>query len=277
MSTSHKVWDKAKELEWLSEKPHIDIHKWIRKLGSPQGNPTKQEQTIAGNITWSIWKSRNNVAFREEKFNINKVLFRARSSSKEWEFRNKLTPEEQCTNHTPSRKDKTILVRWKTPPLGCIKINFDGSVRGNQATSGYVIRNFAGKMIQAGVTKLATNNVLLAEVMGLRNGVQAAFEMGFRILFIEGDNICVIQALEGEIPNPWSVDFIIRDTRSFLSNCCIVNINHIYREGNRAANWIANEGHKTSHSFTWSSSPSLQFDDILRADSLGMTLERRAS
>lgn len=68
------------------------------------------------------------------------------------------------------------------------------------------------------------------------------------------------------------MDFLIKDTRFFLNRFEIVTVNHIYREDNRVADWLANEGHLTNHEINWSSSPSFQLDEILNDDKLGMTL-----
>lgn len=96
-------------------------------------------------------------------------------------------------------------------------------------------------------------------------------------LHIEGDSTCVIQALRGEFPCPWSIDYLIRDTGIFLSKCRVVNVSHTYREANRTADWIANEGYHYNNNFCWTTSPSRQLDDIFKDGLLGMSLERRAS
>lgn len=147
------------------------------------------------------------------------------------------------------RRLKKNHVRGNAPPMGYIKINFDGSVKRGEATTGYIIRDFRGRMIKAGTTKLGEGSVLLAKAIALRNGVKATFEMGFRRLYIEGDSTCVIQALRGEFVSPWSIDHLICDTGIFLSICGVVNVCHTYREGNRAADWIANEGHHYTNNF----------------------------
>lgn len=185
---------------------------------------------MAGILLWSLWKTRNNVVFGDAKFNTDEVLFRARSMIKEWDFRNELNPDGEGDDSQTRFVTKSYLVRWHSPPIGHIKINFDGSVREEEATAEYVIRDHTGKLIKAGATKLGKISVLVAEAIGLRNGIQAAFDLGLRRLCIEGDNTCVIQALRGEIITPWSISNIIKDTCIFLSKCKIVSISHIFKK-----------------------------------------------
>lgn len=105
-------------------------------------------------------------------------------------------------------------------------------------------------MIKAGATKLGDASVLVAEATGLRNRVQAAYDMGSRRHYIEGDSTSVIQALRVDIISPWSISNIIKDTGIFLSKCVVINVNHTFREGNSATDWIANEGHRAAHNFS---------------------------
>lgn len=132
-------------------------------------------------------------------------------------------------------------------------------------------------MIAAGTINMGESIVLLVEAMGLREGVKKAIEMGYRRIEVEGDNTIVIQALRGEIEKPWKISNLIRDTGKFQNLYGIVNIRHTYREGNKTTDWIANAGHNYRDTMEWTSSPSLELDDILFADELGKTLERRAA
>lgn len=45
---------------------------------------------MAAIIMWSIWKSRNNTIFKDEEYNINGIITRAKRMSKEWELKNKI-------------------------------------------------------------------------------------------------------------------------------------------------------------------------------------------
>lgn len=147
----------------------------------------------------------------------------------------------------------------------------EGQQRGN------IIRDHHGRMIVAGVINMGHGSVLLAEATALREGVRKAMVMGYRNLVVEGDNSTVIQSLRGEIESPSTISNMIKDTGKFLSRCGIVSVGHTFREGNRAADWVASAGHGFHNAIEWTASPSRELDSILQADLLGMTLERRTS
>lgn len=44
---------------------------------------------MVGILFWSMWKIRNNVVFREARFNINEIFLRVRIFFKEWDFKDK--------------------------------------------------------------------------------------------------------------------------------------------------------------------------------------------
>lgn len=218
---------------------------------------------------------RNAKIFKNINFSTNEVLFRARSMSTEWEIRNKLSPD------TNERRQITIIrkdhqVRWNPPDIGNIKVNFDGSVKEGQGTAGYVIRNYAGHLLATGATKVGETTVPMVEALAMRSEVKKALEMGCRKIEVGGDNKIAIQSIRGEIESPWRIN-IIKNAREFQKYCIRVKINHVFREGNRTADWIASAGHRYIEDFEWSASPSHELDIILQADKLGMTLDRRAS
>lgn len=99
------IWKKAKELEWIKEDPHGEIDSWIRNMRKYRGLEDKEEQKLAIAIVWSTWKSRNNKVFRNENFNTNGVLIRARSMVKECEYRCKLSPDAKENNNKHSQKE----------------------------------------------------------------------------------------------------------------------------------------------------------------------------
>lgn len=90
------------------------------------------------------------------------------------------------------RIHKNYLVKWEPPPVNYIKVNFDGSVRGQAASAGFIIRDHDGRMISAGTQHLGEVSVLMAEAVTLRNGVQKVIQLGYKKLVIEGDNATMI-------------------------------------------------------------------------------------
>lgn len=66
--------------------------------------------------------------------------------------------------------------------------------------------------------------------------------MGLQNFDIEGDNVGVINALEGEWDTPWEINCIIRDTELDLHRCNVVRFDHCFRETNSVADLLAKMG-----------------------------------
>jgi len=54
-------------------------------------------------------------------------------------------------------------------------------------------------------------------------------------LDIEGDNLSIIQAVQGKNIVPWQLQNVMLDIQTWISQCAIVKVKHIYREANMAA------------------------------------------
>ncbi|CAL2272122.1 unnamed protein product [Prunus armeniaca] len=52
-----------------------------------------------------------------------------------------------------------------------MKLNFDGSVRNEVATTGFVIRNWDGHVMLASVKKIGQTSITVAECLTLRDGL----------------------------------------------------------------------------------------------------------
>jgi len=150
-------------------------------------------------LLWSIWKTRNGIVFQNETPNLGLTLIRAKQASAEWRIRHKLThnihflsPKFSSFSHK-----QTHWVAWRKPHGRFIKINFDGSKSSQGAAGGFIIRNWDGKFIQASVFNLGTSLFLIAEVMAMRNGLQAAVQVGYTNIQIERDNKILIHAIQG--------------------------------------------------------------------------------
>ena len=75
----------------------------------------------------------------------------------------------------------------------------------------------------------------MAEVRALRDGFRLAIQAGFNNIAIEGDNKIVIEALKGKISIPWQIANIIEDIHIWQIQSIQLNVTHIFREANIAA------------------------------------------
>lgn len=256
--------------------PEGSIIQWIQRIRDLKGREEEEEQKMATTIMWSIWKERNNKIFRSEEFNINGVIVKAKRMMKEWKFRSELTDEASSKDTKMQHKKKTRLVWWEASSINYVKINFDGSFRDGNTTTGFIIRYHHGRIIKAGKSIIGKNTVLLEEATV--KGVKEAIQLGYKSIEVEWDNTIVIQlSLRGEVETPWTIATMIKDTRKLFIRCVLVNVRHTFRKGNRTIDWVTSVGHMYNNEVKWIASPSLELDNIMQADTLGMTLKSIAS
>jgi len=165
-------------------------------------------------------------------------------------------------------------IAWQMPPEGFIKVNVDGSKSSHQVVGGYVIRDWTGRFLQAGACNLGGASILVAEATAMRNGLRAAIKAGFTNIHIEGDNKILIHAVQGRIQTPWEIQVLVQDIHYYLQTCTSVIVHHIFREDNRAADWLAKLGLSLSSPLVWSQVPHRNLRCILE-DNLSFTLARR--
>jgi len=159
-------------------------------------------------------------------------------------------------------------ISWAKPSEGVIKVNFDGSKNSHSAAGGYVLRDWSGHLLLAGAFNLGAASILVAEATAMRNGLRTAIEAGFNNIHIEGDNKTLIQAVQQHIQPPWEIQVLVQDILYFLQKCNHVTVNHIFREGNRAADWLAKLGLSLSSTSLWSQPCHIDLQRILSEDNL---------
>ncbi|XP_057823669.1 uncharacterized protein LOC131035913 [Cryptomeria japonica] len=160
-------------------------------------------------------------------------------------------------------KKRLALVNWDTMclrkslgGLGIQKINAlnkaliakvgwtlaKGEADCNSQVGGGVIRDQLGDMIAAYAGNLSESSVTQVEGMALLWGLKMANNIGIKHLEIEGDSKVIIDSIKGKASAGWKVEPILRDIRQLLVKLEDFTIDHIFREGNRAADSMAAKG-----------------------------------
>ncbi|PKA61108.1 Serine/threonine protein phosphatase 2A 59 kDa regulatory subunit B' gamma isoform [Apostasia shenzhenica] len=153
-----------------------------------------------------------------------------------------------------SESMKYFHFQWKPPPKGWIKVNFAGVVReGDRAGAGALIRDSCGRLLCAVALKLNTFSVPSSEFRGAWEGLKLASSLeGYDGVWLEGYSQRVISWVEKAIIDKRFIEYkpglvdIIHWFTSFSDCRCT----HIYREGNKPANFLAELGVSTSRFFT---------------------------
>ena len=179
----------------------------------------------------------------------------------------------QGTSSTPFKTHQFI--RWQPLIPFRIKLNFDGSLQNTSAAGGFILRDWRGASLMTGALNYGASWILVAEGRALRDGVHATIMAGYSRLQIEGDNVIVIEALQGKATIPWQINHIIQDVCNLLIQADQVVIKHIYREANTASNWLSKYGHSLSNPMLVTDFCNSELRNIVRDDMWGRTLARR--
>jgi len=153
-----------------------------------------------------------------------------------------LPPQSFHPKAAEERKRARALTKWTVPPKGRLKLNFDGAAKGNLGPlgAGVIIRNEVGNLVVAMSKKLleGTNNEAKFEALLL--GLRLCKDFKFMDIDIKGDSLIYINAIKSKKIHNWKLKYIADAIWTILPELGNCTLNHIYQEGNSAANFLAN-------------------------------------
>ena len=126
-----------------------------------------------------------------------------------------------------------------------------------------------------GASNYGNTPVVMAESRALRDGLQEALKFGYSRLDIEGDNSIVICVLRKEIEVPWRTKNVMQYIQVLTQQAEHVQVTHIYREANMAADRLSKFGHSVADTWSYIECDSIDFRAIVQDDRIGRTLVRR--
>ncbi|MBA0776212.1 hypothetical protein Gotri_011234, partial [Gossypium trilobum] len=138
---------------------------------------------------WNCWNNRNNYIFRGQEEEAQQIWERASNLNKEFRICNMLK-EPLLSNNIVEKK-------WKKPPKGFIKINFDATVGENRIGYGTIIRDEEGFVLGGGGGfKEFRLSVEEAECMGFEESINVARRLKLKehVLF-ETDHVGLFNKL----------------------------------------------------------------------------------
>ena len=195
-------------------------------------------------LLWSIWRSCDALIFKNDTPKPTGTLLWAKRSWTEWKLRTSTSstfslPLSHPYPHYYIHPKPTQFIRWRSPAGETIKINCDGAKSPRGASAGFVIHNWNGSFILAGACFLEQVPILVAEATTMKDGLKTAIDAGYRRIEVKGDNQVVINAIQVWTSPAWRIAAIIENIRNLIKECDSISFNHIYREGNMAADWVA--------------------------------------
>jgi ribonuclease HI len=154
-------------------------------------------------------------------------------------------------------------VVWNPPLMNCVKCNIDGASKGNpgEASCGGIFRNSNADFLLCFAEPLGYASSFLAELHGALRAIEVAHQMNWRNLWLETDSELVVSAFKNpdklvswSLRNRWhNALFLIRQMNFVVS--------HIFREGNVAADSLANHGLVLNYVLFWHDPP-----DFIKVD-----------
>ncbi|CAI0443132.1 unnamed protein product [Linum tenue] len=137
------------------------------------------------------------------------------------------------------------LISWKPPPPEWVCLNSGGSVLSESvlAAAGGLIRDHLGRCLSAFTLNLGACTITQAELRGAVEGLNLAWDKGYRRVRVQLDSQCAVQLIRHVNTGNHHCAAILDRFRELLSRHWEVIIEHVYREGNRCADFLASRGH----------------------------------
>ncbi|EOY34748.1 Uncharacterized protein TCM_042328 [Theobroma cacao] len=205
-------------------------------------------------ILWFLWVERNDAKHRNLGMYPNRVVWRVLKLIQQlslgqqllkwqWKGDKQIAQEWGIILQAESLAPPKVF-SWHKPTTGEFKLNVDGSAKhSHNAAGGGILRDHAGVMVFGFSENLGIQNSLQAELLALYRGLILCRDYNIRRLWIEMDAISVIRLLQGNHRGPHAIRYLMVSLRQLLSHFSF-RFSHIFREGNQAADFLANRGHE---------------------------------
>lgn len=173
-----------------------------------------------------------------------------------------------------------IKIAWEKPQSGWTKLNFDGSCKckTGKASIGGILRNDKAEFMLGYSESIGKTDSSTAELRALERGLELLLENGWsdHHVWLEGDSKSLVEIIaKNRTVRCAQVQKLVTDINlvmSLLNNCVLT---HVYREGNRAADKLAQMGHHMKSPQVWHNIPPREVLRIVHEDAEGKTFLRR--
>ncbi|CAN1353255.1 Putative ribonuclease H protein At1g65750 [Linum perenne] len=240
---------------------------WCRGLDYPDAH------LKFGVINWLLWRRRNRLVFHDENTSAREVC----SQVKFWvHFYSSSWKALQVSREAPGLARQAHLIRWRPAGEGCFTLNSDGSLytNPNRAAAGGVIRDDNGRFVSAFSMNLGSCSIMRAELRSIIEGTKRAWNIGIRNLRTQSDSAAAVRMLTTPGLSGNQHDSLIQQFVELSSRNWRISIQHIYREANFAADFLANLGHSLDLGIHFFDSPDVALQYWLRFDNIGVCTTR---
>jgi ribonuclease HI len=132
--------------------------------------------------------------------------------------------------------------RWIAPSPGWVKINWNASIDKKKGCIGLgaIIRDSAGNVLAAhGIVREGLSDPTTTEALGVILAIPLGRNRGLRMIQVEGDAKLIVEAVNSGNEDSSMRGHLIADIRVFLRDFQVWKVEHVSREGNKAAHILA--------------------------------------
>ncbi|CAN1229009.1 Putative ribonuclease H protein At1g65750, partial [Linum grandiflorum] len=192
---------------------------------------------LFGVACWSLWKTKNEYIFTDIRTVLEALSPRIYLWAKS--IQEALIRDQSV--HTGSPTTTVVNFSWLSPSPEWVAPNFDGSVilEAGKAAAGGLFRDSDGRCLAAYSMNLGICSITIAELRAVVTELQIAWERGYRRVQVQLDSRAAIQLLLGDSELTHQHSSEVASFREMLDRDWLIKVEHIYREGNRAADYLA--------------------------------------
>ncbi|CAN1162577.1 Putative ribonuclease H protein At1g65750 [Linum perenne] len=167
-------------------------------------------------------------------------------------------------------------IAWTPAEQGWATINTDGSVLRNptRAAAGGIVRRDDGRSLGAFVANLGSCSVTRAELRGAVLGLEMAWALDCRRVELQLDSRAPVALLSRDGIQDHQHTLEVMAFQELCRREWVVSIRHVYREANRAADFLANRGHVFPYGVHHFPIVDCNLNYVLLYDSLGVSNPR---
>ncbi|CAL1400097.1 unnamed protein product [Linum trigynum] len=202
---------------------------------------------LFGVAAWYLWKRRNEWIFNNKHQETQTLIQRIQS----WTNTIREAQSNEKDIHTLQQRKTSTEVAWIPPNPEWVVVNSDGSVKHPDllAAAGGLVRDSSGRCLGAFASNLGACTITRAELMGAIQGLRLAWNLGYRKVDLRVDSMVTLGIMNSPGPYEGRYHNLWRQFQSLLHQDWEIRITHIFREGNKAAVFLANKGHSLGLGF----------------------------
>nr|GMC80045.1 LINE-type retrotransposon LIb DNA [Ipomoea batatas] len=182
---------------------------------------------------WGRWKARNNCVFN--KLDTNPL------DTVRW-VRHQVNDLSSATPHGSVAPTSAVWVQWQRPESGWVKLNTDGAAKksSGMASAGGLVRDSDGNWLWGFMVNIDITNSFMVELWGLREGLRLCLERGIRWVKVKMNSKAIVDLMNKDGGVEEDLCTLLEDCMDMVSKFDGIIFAHIFREGNKCADRLAN-------------------------------------